>query len=305
MMIFELIKAFFIGVVEGITEWLPVSSTGHMILFDEFAPLNVSREFLDLFLVVIQLGAILAVIVLFAQRLNPLSRLKSTVERRATWGLWGRVIVGCLPAAVVGFLLDDWMEANFFNAITVSVALIVYGVAFILVEHFNKEEPSQAIGRHSRVAVPVPASGGSPSGIAVLSAGLPEITWRRALAIGCFQCLAIVPGTSRSGSTILGGRILGVSRVMAAEFSFFLAIPVMFGWSLLKVVKTLFLDHFVLSTTEWGVFAIGIVTAFLVSLAAIRFLMSFIKKHSFTAFGWYRIILGIAVIVCFALLGKL
>jgi undecaprenyl-diphosphatase len=332
--IIELIKAIVIGVIEGITEWLPISSTGHMILADEFIKLDVSPQFWELFLVVIQLGAIMAVIVLYFGRLNPLSPKKTPAQRRSTLRLWAKVIVGCLPAAVIGILFDDWVEEHFFNALTVTIALVVYGIAFIVVERIK--EGRQPIGAHSPGAsVPAqdslvrspldvdsyktrqsrPETGSRAS--EPLDARSPEtdlagdvarvdgISFGRALGIGAFQCLAIIPGTSRSGSTILGGRILGVSRSAAAEFSFFLAIPVMFGWSLLKVLKAFVLDSLALSSTEIGVLVAGILVAFVVSIVAIRFLMGFIKNHSFEAFGWYRIVLGVAVLAYFILTGQL
>jgi undecaprenyl-diphosphatase len=322
----ELLKAALIGIIEGLTEWLPISSTGHMILFDEFVKMNVSPAFLELFLVVIQLGAIMAVIVLYFHRLNPFSPRKDAGEKRATLGLWAKVIVACIPAAIVGFLLDDWVEEHFFNAVVVACALVVYGVAFIVIERVKgrgeAERPAPSRGRHARVSpdatdasFDLKTSGdsgfgtaGDRSAAAVSAAGgdmpndaeLAALSFSRALGIGLFQCLAIIPGTSRSGSTILGGRILGVSRRVAAEFSFFLAIPVMFGWSLLKAVKGFVFGDLVLSATEWGVFGVGIVVAFVVSILAIRFLMGYIKKHSFEVFGWYRIILGVLVLAYFA-----
>jgi undecaprenyl-diphosphatase len=297
----ELLKALLIGVVEGITEWLPISSTGHMILFDEFVKMNVSKEFLELFLVVIQLGAIMAVIILYFHRLNPFSPRKDAAQRRATLTLWAKVIVACIPAAIVGFLLDDWVEERFFNAVVVSCALVIYGVAFIVIERIkgrgDVDEDGPALGRHSR-------SSGAADGVES-DEELTTLSFPRAFIIGLFQCLAIIPGTSRSGSTILGGRILGVSRKVAAEFSFFLAIPVMFGWSLLKVVKGFVLDSLTLTITEWGVLVVGIAVAFVVSVIAIKFLMGYIKKHSFEAFGWYRIVLGILVLAFFAFTGSL
>jgi undecaprenyl-diphosphatase len=300
MDLIELLKALVIGIVEGVTEWLPVSSTGHMIVVDDFIQLSVSPAFMELFLVVIQLGAILAVIVLYFRRLNPFARAKAAPERRATWRLWGKVLLACVPAAAVGFLLDSWVEAHFFNAVTVALALVVYGVAFILVEKIApKPLAARPVGRHS------PGHNGDASRTSAPTPNeLDKLSVPRALGIGCFQCLAIIPGTSRSGSTILGGLILGVSRATAAEFSFFLAIPVMFGWSLLKLVKTL-LGGAAFTQTEWGVLATGIVVAFVVSILSIRFLMGFIKKHSFAAFGWYRIALGLALIAYFALSGQL
>ncbi|MDR1422534.1 MAG: undecaprenyl-diphosphate phosphatase, partial [Coriobacteriales bacterium] len=271
MDIIELLKALLIGIVEGVTEWLPISSTGHMILFDEFVKLDVSPKFLEMFLVVIQLGAIMAVLLLYFHRLNPFSPRKDRAERRVTLRVWGRVLIGCIPAAIVGFLLDDWMEAHFFNAVVVACALVLYGVAFILVERLKGGTSvekagdfadSTIIGKHSPSATKSAAGaegsadgGGQPLTDAVAALSIPKV-----LGIGAFQCLAIVPGTSRSGSTILGGLILGVSRTVAAEFSFFLAIPVMLGWSLLKVVKAFLLDGLSLTATEGGVLVVGIVS---------------------------------------------
>jgi undecaprenyl-diphosphatase len=320
--ILELLKAVIIGVVEGITEWLPISSTGHMILVDEFIQLDVSPAFWELFLVVIQLGAILAVIVLYFQRLNPFTRKKTPIERRDTLRLWAKVIVGCLPAAIIGILLDDWAEEHFFNALTVAVALVVYGIAFIVVEHVHgRAGTARVVGAHSKQTIAQKNAQDKRAASQNLisqrpqktrgrlsnqsSARTDDLSFIRALGIGVFQCLAIIPGTSRSGSTILGGLILGVSRQTATEFSFFLAIPVMFGWSLLKAVKVLVLDHLTLSPTEIGVLTVGILVAFAVSVVSIRFLLGFIKKHSFAAFGWYRIALGVIVVAYFVLTGQL
>lgn len=308
MDIIELIKGAIIGIIEGITEWLPISSTGHMILADEFIKLDVSPEFWEMFLVVIQLGAICAVLLLFFNKLNPFAPSKGKEGRKKTWKLWAKVVVGCIPAAIIGILLDDFFEEHFYNAITVAIALVVYGIAFIVVERVKgKDAPDldkpKIIGKHSRGAQEAQGESEPTKGNAV--SNVDDLGFGRAFAIGLFQCLAIIPGTSRSGSTILGGRILGVSRSAAAEFSFFLAIPVMFGWSFLKVVKGFVLDDLVLTTTEWGVFAVGIIVAFLVSVASIKFLMSFIRKHSFEVFGWYRIVLGVVVIAFFAITGGL
>lgn len=348
MNILEILKAALIGIVEGVTEWLPISSTGHMILVDEFIKLDVSPEFWEMFLVVIQLGAICAVILLFFNKLNPFAPSKGREGRRKTWLLWAKVVAGCIPAAIIGILFDDWFTENFHNALTVAIALVVYGIAFIVVERIKGPDNPAAplgntapLGKHSREALEAQANKGQPSSLQQLlpaspksakaassrsgksgrsdrgsSSGLSrlssnavssvdELGFGRALAIGLFQCLAIVPGTSRSGSTILGGRILGVSREAAAEFSFFLAIPIMFGWSLLKLVKGFVIDDVVFTATEWAVFFTGILVAFAVSVVAIKFLMSFIRKHSFEAFGWYRIILGIIVIAFFAFSGQL
>ena len=266
----EIIKAIFLGIIEGITEWLPISSTGHMILVDEFIKLNVSEEFKEMFLVVIQLGAIAAVPVLFWNRLNPLSKKKSAEERKATWNLWGKVIVGVLPAAVLGVLLDDILDKYLYNYIVVSIALIVYGIAFILIEKSKKNKEYRINSVH-------------------------EITYKDALIIGSFQVLSLIPGTSRSGSTILGGMLTGVSRVASAEFSFFMAIPVMLGASLLKVLKFV-MAGFTATGTEILLLGVGTVVSFLISLLAIKFLMDFVKRHSFAPFGIYRIILGAIVL---------
>ena len=269
----ELLKALLYGLVEGVTEWLPVSSTGHLILLERILPLGVSEDFSEMFDVVIQLGAILAVAVLYFRRLNPLSPSKSPAERRATWGLWGRVTVAVIPSAVAGFLLDDWLDEHLFNYVTVAAALTVYGVLFILVE--RRRSP-----RHA------------PAGDAD-SVGL-----RTAFSIGLFQTLSLVPGTSRSGATILGGMLLGVSRTAAAEFSFFMAIPTMLGAGGLKAVK-LFSSGVAVTPREWQILALGCISAFLVSLVAIRFLTDFVKRRGFTVFGWYRIALGVLVLLFF------
>ena len=270
MSIAELFKVVLLGIVEGITEWLPISSTGHMILLNEFIKLNVSDAFMEMFLVVIQLGAILAVCVLFFRKLNPLSPGKTEKERRDTLTLWGKVIVGCLPAAVIGLLLDDMIDALFFNPRTVAFTLVLYGILFIWVENRNKDkEPTIR--------------------------SLKDLTYRTALAIGCFQLLALIPGTSRSGATILGAMILGTSRYVAAEYSFFLSIPVMFGASLLKIVKFGF--HY--SGSEILYLLVGMLVAFLASILAIRFLLGYIKNNDFKPFGVYRIVLGLLVAVYF------
>ena len=274
----ELLKSLLYGIVEGITEWLPVSSTGHLILLGELCPLNVSPAFSEMFDVVIQLGAILAVIVLFFRKLNPFAPSKSALEKKNTWGLWLRVCVAVIPSAAVGVLLDDWLDEHLYNYVTVAVALVVYGILFILIERFKPADKA-----------------------AVTDVG--GISYKLAFLIGAFQMLALIPGTSRSGSTILGAMLLGCSRAAAAEFSFFMAIPTMLGASLLKVVK-LFAEGVTVTTLEWGILAVGCVTAFLVSLAAIKFLMDFVKKHSFASFGWYRIVLGALVIGYFLIFGR-
>ena len=274
----ELLKSILYGIVEGITEWLPVSSTGHLILLGEFCPLDVSAAFSEMFDVVIQLGAILAVIVLFFRKLNPFAPSKTTLEKKNTWSLWLRVCVAVIPSAAVGVLLDDWLDEHLYNYVTVAVALVVYGVLFILIEKFKPA---------SKAAVTT----------------VESIDYKLAFLIGMFQMLALIPGTSRSGSTILGAMLLGCSRAAAAEFSFFMAIPTMLGASLLKVVK-LFAEGVTVTPMEWGILAVASVTAFVVSLAAIKFLMDFVKKHSFASFGWYRIALGAAVLGYFMVFGR-
>ena len=267
----ELLKVVVIGIIQGITEWLPISSTGHMILADELLRLNVSDEFMEMFRVVIQFGSILAVVVLYFKKLNPFALSKSKAEKRDTWTLWFKVLVGIIPAGVVGVLLDDWLDEHLYNYVTVAAALIIYGILFIVIEKRNKNR-----------SLPTKA--------------LSELTYKKALAIGAFQMLSLIPGTSRSGSTIIGASILGCERPVAAEFSFFMAIPVMLGASLLKLVKF----GFDFTSTELVVMAVGVVTAFVVSVAAIKFLMDYIRKRDFSVFGWYRIILGVIVLIWFA-----
>ncbi len=273
MKFLEFLKAILLGIVEGITEWLPVSSTGHMILLDELISLDVSEEFMELFLVVIQLGAICAVPLLFFDKLNPFSRKKSERERRDTWSLWARVVVGVLPAAVIGILLDDLLDEYLYNYIVVAAALVVYGVAFIIVERLKRAKPSRVESVY-------------------------ELGYKDALLMGAFQVLSLIPGTSRSGSTILGGRLLGVSREASAEFSFFMAIPVMLGASLLKIVK-FFAEGFTATTAELLLLLVGMLVSFLVSLVSIKLLMNFVKRHDFSVFGVYRIILGAIVLIYF------
>ena len=275
----ELLKAVLFGIVEGVTEWLPISSTGHLILLNEFITLNVSDEFRSMFDVVIQLGAILAVIVLFFHKLNPFSPQKTEGEKKQTWQLWFKVIAAIIPSGIVGVLFDDWMEAHFHNATVVSIALIVYGVAFILVERRN----ARRVGGKTVEDV-------------------YAIDYKTALLIGCFQCLSLIPGTSRSGSTILGAILIGVGRSAGAEFSFFMAIPTMLGASAIKGLKFL-LSGVSATGTEIGVLIVGCVVSFVVSLLVIRGLMEYVRKHSFSAFGVYRIILGVVVLVYFALAG--
>ena len=275
----ELLKAVLFGIVEGVTEWLPISSTGHLILLNEFITLNVSDAFRSMFEVVIQLGAILAVIILFFHKLNPFSPTKSEGEKKQTWQLWFKVIAAIIPSGIVGVLFDDWMEAHFHNATVVAIALIVYGVAFLLVERRN----ARRVGGKTVEDV-------------------YAIDYKTALLIGCFQCLSLIPGTSRSGSTILGAILIGVGRSAGAEFSFFMAIPTMLGASAIKGLKFL-LSGVAATGTEIGVLIVGCVVSFLVSLLVIRGLMEYVRRHSFSAFGVYRIILGVVVLVYFALAG--
>lgn len=271
--ILELLKAVLFGIVEGITEWLPISSTGHMILLDQLVKLQVSPEFYEMFQVVIQLGAILAVVLLFFHKLNPFSPKKSPKARNQTWQLWFKVVAAVIPSAVLGLLLDDWMEEHLYNYVVVAIALIVYGVAFLYLEQGN--------GR-----------------IAPRIKSVHAIDYKTALLIGAFQCLSLIPGTSRSGSTILGAILLGVGRSAGAEFSFFLAIPTMVGASGLKLVK--FLASGVSVTgVEIGVLVVGCLVSFLVSFLVIKALMDYVRNHSFRVFGIYRIALGIVVLIYF------
>ena len=271
MHLLEYLKAFLIGIVQGITEWLPVSSTGHMILLNSVLKLDVSEAFWDMFLVVIQLGSILAVLVLFWQRLNPFSAQKSAQERTATLSLWLHVIVAIIPSGIIGVLLDDWFDAHLHRAIPVAIALIVYGVVFLFLERLPGRDREQTVSAEG-------------------------VSYRTALLIGAFQVLSLIPGTSRSGSTILGAMLLGLSRTAAAEFSFFMAVPTMLGASGIKILKLVLDGETVITGSEWAILAIGCATAFFVSLAAIRYLMDYVKRHSFAAFGVYRIILGALVI---------
>ena len=275
MDIFELLKAVLFGIVEGITEWLPVSSTGHLILLNEFVNLNVSEAFMEMFEVVIQLGAILAVVLLFFHKLNPFAPSKDAGQKKDTWQLWFKVVVAVIPSAVIGLALDDWMDAHLYNYVVVAIALILYGVAFLFIEK-------------------KPLSGGKEI------TQVWDLDYRTAILIGCFQCLSLIPGTSRSGSTILGAILLGVSRSAGAEFSFFLAIPTMLGASALKLVKYV-LEGVSMTSTELGVLVVGCVVSFVVSLLVIKGLMEYVRKHSFAAFGYYRIVLGILVLGYFLL----
>ena len=276
MLVLELLKSLFLGVVEGITEWLPISSTGHLILVDEFIKLNVTTEFMDMYRYVIQLGAILAVLLLFYHRLNPFSPRKSVRQKRDTWNLWGKVVLACIPSAVVGLPLNDWMDEHLMTPWVVAAALIIYGLGFLYVENLHRTPSIRSTG---------------------------DITWKTALLIGLFQTLSIIPGTSRSGATILGAILIGCARPAAAEFSFFLAIPTMVGVSILKLGKffaeKLMAGEPVFTGEEAAILAVGFVVSFVVSVVCIRFLMNFVKKHDFKIFGWYRIVLGALVLLFF------
>lgn len=271
----EILKTIVLGIVQGITEWLPISSTGHMILVDEFIKLNVSKEFMDLFLVVIQFGSILAVVTLYFHKLNPFSPRKTSAEKKDTWTMWLKVIAGIIPVVIIALPFDDLITEYLYNAYVVAAALIIYGILFIIIENRNKKPKINSIS---------------------------EMSYKTAFLIGIFQVLSVIPGTSRSGSTILGAVILGSSRVVAAEFSFFMAVPVMFGASFLKIVKY-FAKGFMFSGSELVILLVGMVAAYVVSVLAIKFLMGYIRKHDFKAFGWYRIVLGALVLVYFLAIG--
>ena len=274
----EILKAFLFGLVEGITEWLPISSTGHMILLNEFIKLDVSDEFYKLFEVVIQLGAILAVVIMYFKVICPFGFGKDKIERKNTWNLWGKILVACIPAAIIGILFDDWLDEHLYNSIVVSLMLIIYGIAFIVIE-------SKGLG-----------SGKTKD--------LNDITYKQALGVGGFQLLSLIPGTSRSGATIIGGLILGLKRSVAAKFTFFLAIPVMAGASFLKLVKYVLEVGFTFTTTELIILGVGCLVAFIVSMIIIKFLINYIRKHDFKVFGWYRIALGIIVLLYFLVFMK-
>lgn len=275
MIIFEILKSVILGIVEGITEWLPISSTGHIILVDEFLRLNMSDGAKEMFEVVIQLGAVAAVPIYFFDKLNPFSRTKNEAEKKNTWKLWSKVIVGALPAAIAGVLLDDFLDGYFYNYFVVALMLILYGVIFIVVERIKQNK-------------------------AYKIESVDDISYGDALKIGGYQVLSLIPGTSRSGATILGGMLCGVSRSASAEFSFFMAMPIMLGASGLKILKFVF-EGLTLSGEEMAVLLVGIAVSFFVSLFCIKFLMDFVKRHDFRPFGIYRIILGIAVIFYFVI----
>lgn len=274
----EIIKVIFLGIVEGITEWLPISSTGHMLLVDEFIKLNANEDFKEMFFFVIQLGAILAVVVLFWNKMWPFKskntedgiNRKGSILKKDVWSLWFKVVAACIPGAVVTIAFDDFIEENLHTPTVIAITLIVYGVAFIVIERWNKKRTPKVME-------------------------LSDITYKTAFLIGMFQVLSIIPGTSRSGSTIIGALLIGVSRVAAAEFTFFLAVPVMLGMSALKMIKL----GFAMSAAEASILVLGMAVAFLVSVAVIKFLMGYIKKHDFQVFGWYRIVIGILVLIYF------
>lgn len=273
MLFLDILNAIVFGVVQGITEWLPISSTGHMILLDQFLTLTTDKAFRDLFLVVIQFGSILAVVTLYFHKLNPFSPKKSSVQKRDTWAMWLKVLAGCVPAAVIGLLFDDLIMSKTYNWYVVAAMLIIYGILFIIIENRNKTPKIETID---------------------------EMSYKMAALIGIFQVLAMIPGTSRSGSTILGAVVIGASRNVAAEFSFFLAVPVMLGASALEILKY-FMEYGMFSGTQWITLLVGMVTAYVVSIFAIKFLMDYIRKHDFKVFGYYRIILGVIVILYFVL----
>lgn len=270
----EILKVIFLGIVEGITEWLPISSTGHMLLVDEFITLNMSEAFKEMFFVVIQLGAILAVVVMFWKKMFPFQFKNKTqpIIKKDTFSLWFKVVIACIPGAIITILFDDYIEAHLHTPVVIAAALVFYGIAFIAIEIWNKKR--------------------FPT-----TSKLEDITYQTAFLIGLFQVLSIIPGTSRSGATIVGALLIGVSRVAAAEFTFFLAVPVMFGLSAIKIMK--FGISF--TSTELLILVIGVVVAFAVSILVIKFLMEYIKKHDFKVFGWYRIALGIAVLLMMVL----
>lgn len=268
--IIEVLKSIVFGIIQGITEWLPISSTGHLLLLNQFLNLNCSDEFLNMFKVVIQFGSILAVLVLYFHRLNPFSPKKTAPEKKDTWLLWSKVIVAVIPAGIIGFLFEDIIDGYLSTPLVIALALIIYGVLFIIIENRGR------IPRIEKVS---------------------DITYKTAFLIGCFQVLALIPGTSRSGSTILGAVLIGTSRAAASEFSFFLAIPVMLGASLLKMIGF----GLNLTAAQWWVLITGTVVSFLVSIVAIKFLMNYIRRHDFKAFGYYRIILGVIVLIYFGI----
>ncbi|MBQ1551781.1 MAG: undecaprenyl-diphosphate phosphatase [Bacilli bacterium] len=269
----EILKAILFGIVEGITEWLPISSTGHMILLNDLIKLNVTDEFYSMFEVVIQLGAILAVVLIYFKEIFPWGFGKNKKDTKKTLNLWGKILVACIPAAVLGLLLDDWLDAHLYNSVVVALALIIYGIIFIIIER-------KKVGTRKTKSI-------------------DDISYKQAFQVGMFQLLSLVPGTSRSGSTIIGGLLVGLDRKVAATFTFFLAIPVMVGASLLKILKYFLKTGTVFTSLELSILIVGCIVAFIVSIVVIKFLMNYIKKHDFQVFGWYRIVLGILVLIYF------
>ena len=269
----EILKAILFGIVEGITEWLPISSTGHMILLNDLIKLNVTDEFYSMFEVVIQLGAILAVVLIYFKEIFPWGFGKNKKDTKKTLNLWGKILVACIPAAVLGLLLDDWLDAHLYNSVVVALALIIYGIIFIIIER-------KKVGTRKTKSI-------------------DDISYKQAFQVGMFQLLSLVPGTSRSGSTIIGGLLVGLDRKVAATFTFFLAIPVMVGASLLKILKYFLKTGTVFTSLEWSILIVGCIVAFIISIVVIKFLMNYIKKHDFQVFGWYRIVLGILVLIYF------
>ena len=269
----EIIKAILFGIVEGITEWLPISSTGHMILLNDLIKLNVTDEFYSMFEVVIQLGAILAVVLIYFKEIFPWGFGKNKNDTKKTLNLWGKILVACIPAAVLGLLLDDWLDEHLYNSVVVALALIIYGIIFIIIER-------KKVGTRKTKSI-------------------DDISYKQAFQVGMFQLLSLVPGTSRSGSTIIGGLLVGLDRKVAATFTFFLAIPVMVGASLLKILKYFLKTRTVFTSLEWSILIVGCIVAFIISIVVIKFLMNYIKKHDFQVFGWYRIVLGILVLIYF------
>ena len=269
----EILKAILFGIVEGTTEWLPISSTGHMILLNDLIKLNVTDEFYSMFEVVIQLGAILAVVLIYFKEIFPWGFGKNKKDTKKTLNLWGKILVACIPAAVLGLLLDDWLDAHLYNSVVVALALIIYGIIFIIIER-------KKVGTRKTKSI-------------------DDISYKQAFQVGMFQLLSLVPGTSRSGSTIIGGLLVGLDRKVAATFTFFLAIPVMVGASLLKILKYFLKTGTVFTSLEWSILIVGCIVAFIISIVVIKFLMNYIKKHDFQVFGWYRIVLGILVLIYF------
>ena len=269
----EILKVILFGIVEGITEWLPISSTGHMILLNDLIKLNVTDEFYSMFEVVIQLGAILAVVLIYFKEIFPWGFGKDKKDTKKTLNLWGKILVACIPAAVLGLLLDDWLDEHLYNSVVVALALIIYGIIFIIIER-------KKVGTRKTKSI-------------------DDISYKQAFQVGMFQLLSLVPGTSRSGSTIIGGLLVGLDRKVAATFTFFLAIPVMVGASLLKVLKYFLKTGAIFTSLEWSILIVGCIVAFIVSILVIKFLMNYIKKHDFQVFGWYRIVLGILVLIYF------